>query len=347
LSQQDTSEEKTLPPSAKKLREARRKGQIPHSKEMISAVLTVTAFGYLLVRFNLLFNQLGDGLLAAPSLLDQPFPEAAAVLTDRLGGDFAWTVAPFVALLVVAAVVSNIVINGGILAAFDPIQPKMDRLDPIAGFKRMFSAKNLIELLKTLLKVIVVGWVSLLIVASSLQALVEVPTCGLLCAGPILRWLLQPLLLSAAGTFLVLGGIDIGVQRWLFRRDMRMTKSEQKRERKESDGDPMIRRQHKQDRRSGLAFKTGLRNATFIIRSSDVALALRYAAPDATVPVLVARGAGGGALLLLDEARALNLPVVFDADTVALVAPRLKVGRMISQDMFNPMIGCMREAGLL
>ncbi len=347
MSDKDTSEEKTLPPSAKKLREARHKGQIAHSKEMVTAAVTATAFGYLLIRFLLLFTQLSDGLLAVPGLLDRPFADAAAALLARLASNVVWAVAPFIGLLVVVAILGNVVVNGGALAALDPVMPKLDRLDPIAGMKRLFGMKNLVELLKSVGKLAAIGALTTFLIAGSLQTLAELPACGLLCAGPILRGLLQPLLLTVAGMFLVLGGLDVGLQRWLFRRDMRMTKSEQKRERKESEGDPMIRNQHRQDRRSGMALKSGLRNATFIIRGSDVALAMRFAAPDATVPILVARGNQEGAFHLLEEAKSFNLPVVFNAEAVALVAPRLKVGRMISQDMFDPVIACMREAGVL
>lgn len=347
MSSQETSEEKTLPPSAKKLREARRKGQIARSKEMVSAVVTTAAFAYLLAGFVGVFDALRDGLLDVPALLGRPFAEAVAPLATRLAGDIVLTVTPFVVLIVVAAVITNLIVNGGALAALDPIAPKMDRLDPVAGFKRMFGLKNVVELLKSIGKLAVVGSLTAYLIAVSLQALVELPPCGVLCAGPLLRTLVQPLLLASAAIFVVLGGLDIGLQRWLFNRDMRMTRSEQKRERKESEGDPTIRSQHRQDRRSGLALKTGLRNATFVIRNGDTALAMRFTAPDALVPVLVARATQEGAALLLDEARLLRLPVIFSPEAVAAVIPRLKVGRMITQDMFNPVIGCMREAGLI
>lgn len=347
MSGQDTSEEKTLPPSAKKLRDARKKGQIARSKEMVGAVVTMAGFAYLLARFALLFGQVSDGLLTVPTLVDKPFAEALTPLLSRLAGDVAWSVAPLVGLLVTVAVVVNVVVNGGALAAVDPVLPKMDHLDPVAGLKRLVGMKNLVELLKALGKVAVVGGLTAFLIGGSLQALAELPACGLVCAGPVVRGLLQPLLMTVSGVFLVVGSLDIGLQRWLFRRDMRMTKSEQKRERKESEGDPTIRNRHRQDRRSSLALKTGLRHATFVIRSGDVALAMRYAAPDALVPLLVARGLQEGAILLLREARALDLPVIFNAEAVALVAPHLKVGRMITQEMFNPVIGCMREAGLL
>jgi type III secretion protein U len=221
----------------------------------------------------------------------------------------------------------------------------MQRLDPVAGLKRMFGTRSLIELVKSAFKVGAVGILAYVIVRAALQTLVEIPVCGLRCAAPIFGALLSPLLFTSAGLFLLLGGLDIGVQRWLFHRDMRMTKSEQKRERQESHGNPMIKRWHQQNRRAS-GPRTGLRNATFLIRSADTVLAMRYVAPDALVPILVARGTQDAAFALLDEAKTLDLPVVFDAAAVALVT-RLKVGRMITPDMFLPLIDCMREAGVI
>ncbi len=347
VSGSDTSEERTLPPSAKKLRDAREKGQIAQSRELVAAAVTATAFGYLSVRFLPLFARLSDSLRAVPGLYDQPFATAAAILASRLARDLALAVTPLLGLLVAIAILSNIAVNGGLFVAIDPVVPKMERLDPVAGFKRMFGMATLMELLKSIFKVAAIAILTCIIIGGALQALVEIPACGLRCAAPVFEKLLSPLIFASVGLFLLLGGFDIGLQRWLFYRQMRMTKTEQKRERKESDGDPMIRRQRLQDRRKSFGSKTGLRNATFLIRSADTVLAMRYAAPDATVPILVARGTRENASKLLNEAKTLNLPVVFDAAAVALVAPRLKVGRMVTPDIFEPVIACMHQAGIL
>jgi type III secretion protein U len=148
------------------------------------------------------------------------------------------------------------------------------------------------------------------------------------------------------GLLLLFGAFDIGVQRWLFRRELRMTKSELKREQKDSHGNPAIKRWHRQNRGRSTP-RTGLRNATFLIRSPDTVLALRYAAPDAMVPILVARGTQEDASGLLEEAKTLNLPVVFNAAVAAMIASRLKVGNMIVADMFELVIACMREGGVI
>ena len=338
----------TLPASAKKLREARKKGQIARSREMVTAVVTITAVIYLSAEAGTLFDGLKAGAVAAADLTPAPFAESAARLGQRLGVQLLWMVGPFVGLLVIAAVLANVAVNGGALAAIDPVLPKMERLDPIEGFKRLFSLRNMSDLIKSVLKVALIGTAASTIIVLSLQNLVEQPACGLLCAGPLLRGLLRPLLVAVCGFFLVLGALDIGLQRWLFGRDMKMTKTEDKRERKEMHGDPLIKSQHRQEQRAALrvAVRTGLRNATFVVRSADLVLAFRYAKPDAMVPVLVARGVADGAPVLLDEARAARLPVVLDADA-ARAFSRLKVGQMVGKDSFEIVISCMRQAGIM
>lgn len=342
----DTSEEKSLPPSDKKLREARKKGQISHSKEMVTAIVTTAAFGYLMIRGGDMFARLHDGLAAVPDLQDRPFDQAVSALAVRLLVDVASALIPLIGLIVASAILANVVVNGGVLAALDPVLPKMERLDPIAGFKRMFALRNLAEVLKSVVKVLVLGGLTIYLIHGALQALVELPVCGARCIGGVIGALLVRLLVIISGVFILLGGFDIGLQKWLFSRDMRMTKSEQKREHKESLGDPLIKRQRAQERR-GNRSKSGLRNATFIIRSADVALALRYANPDALVPVLVAKGVDEGARAVLDEARQFGLPVVFDTATANSMAPKLKVGGLIPQEMFQAVIACMHEAKIL
>ena len=348
MSGKSGSEEKTLPASAKKLREARKKGQIARSRELVTAVVTITAVAYLFARAGRLFGDLRDGAMAAADATGAPFAESVQHLGRLLGVQFVWMIGPFIGLLATAAVLSNVAVNGGALAAIDPVLPKMERLDPVEGFKRLVSLRNLADLIKSVLKLLLIGTAAGVIIALSLQAMLEQPSCGLQCAAPLLRGLLRPLLVAVCGFFLVLGALDIGLQRWLFGRDMKMTKTEQKRERKEMDGDPLIKNQHRLQFRTGLraSARTGLRNATFVIRSTDLALAFRYAKPDAMVPVLVARGAAEGAPVLLDEARAARLPVVLDPIAVRAFA-RLKVGQMVGKDSFPLVIACMQQAGLM
>ncbi len=124
------------------MREAREKGQIAHSKEAISALVTTAAFGYLLIRVPVLFRQLSDGLFTVPGLYDQPFTLASTALIGRVGVDVALAIVPLIGLIVAVAIIGNIVVDSGIVVATDPILPKMERLDPVAGLKRMFEIEK-------------------------------------------------------------------------------------------------------------------------------------------------------------------------------------------------------------
>lgn len=342
----DSSEEKSLPASEQKISKAREKGQIPHSREMVTAAVTVSCFGYLMLRAPAFATYLEDGLSSLPSAYDAPFLEAVGTIGARLGLDALAALLPLIGLIVGAAVATNIVTNGGLVVSLDPISPDPAKLNPVEGFKRMFNLKSLLELVKSLLKLVVASYLVFQLIEGALQALVEIPACGLSCGISVLGELLKRMFLIMSGLFLTLGALDIGVQKWLFMRDQRMTLTERKRERKDSEGDPHIKNQHRKERRTDGA-KTGVRNANFAIRSADVVLAMRYTQKDAPVPVLIARGTEEGYYPLLGELRALGVPIVFDSAAVLSISPRLKVGGLITNEMFAPVINCMHMAGML
>jgi type III secretion protein U len=342
----NSSEEKTLPASDKKLREARKKGQVPHSREMVTAAVSVVSFGYLMLRAPDLAASFEARLAALPDTYDLPFTTAIETVTRQLSVEAFAALLPMIGLVVIVAVVTNVVINGGLVVSLHPITPDANHINPVTGFGRMFSMRNVLELVKSIIKLAVVIFLVCRLIEGALQASVEIPACGLSCGISVLGALLKRLLLVMAGLFLVLGALDIGIQKWLFMRDQRMTLTEQKRERKDSDGNPEIKKQHRRGRQAGGA-KTGLGNANFAIRSPTVVLAMRYTITDAPVPVLVARGIESGVEPLLAELRSLGVPIVFDSAAVASIAPGLKVGEAISKEMFQPVIACMREAGVL
>ena len=349
MSEKGTTEEKTLPASPRKLKLAREKGQIARSRELVTACTTIAGLAIVAVRAPAVFDQIAasttlTGRLAA----DEPFATVLATVVPQLGLVAAGLLGPLIVLLIAAALVSNLAVNGGLVFAIDPVLPQLERLDPIAGLQRLVALRNWIELIKTLLKLAVVVSTAVLLLRGAAAPLVELPACGLLCAPGLVRALVQPLLIAACLGFLLMGCFDIGIQRWLFRRDMRMSKTEQKRERKEQEGDPLIKRRSKREHRASANSRSraGIRNATFVIRSGSVTCAMRYAHPDAQVPILVARARGETASVLADSARALNIPVIYDPSVTASI-DKLKVGMMITKAMFPPVIACMREARVL
>lgn len=343
------SEERTLPPTARKLRQARRRGEVARSRELVTAVVTLAAAGALAWTGPRAFEQFGDAVGAAASLEGEPFGAALRLLLPRLAWAGLEALGPLLVLVVGAALLAGTVSNGGLVFATSQVAPKFERLDPVKGFGRLFKLRSLLELAKSALKLAVVLGVCAVLLRAAVGALVQVPACGLGCLPGVLRGALLPLLAGCCGAFLLLGLLDVGLQRWLFRRDQRMTPSEHKRDRRDSEGNPelLARRKRERQEEAQLGARTGVRQATFVVRSREVALALRYVRGETNVPILVARAGADRAPGLAAEARRRGVPVVFDPEATAAIAGAAQVGRMIPRAVFVHAIKCMKEAGVL
>lgn len=342
------SEAKVLPPSAKKLRDARRKGQVATSREFIGAAGSAAALGYVALRGPWLVEAARGVADAAAAQSALPWQQALPALLSRVASVAAGFVLPLLGLIVLCVLAASVVSNGGVVFSVDPLLPKLERINPVAGFGRIASVRNAVNGIKTVLKFIVVG-VAVLLLRSAARPLAELPACGLGCVPGLTGALFGPLLLTAIMLFLVLGTIDLRLQRFLFRREMRMTLTERKRERQEAEGNPLIKSARRQERHAALRshVRSGVRNATFVIRAEGIALGLRYSPPDVLVPVLVARARGEAAAALLEEASLANLPTVLNPEVATLLSARMQVGGPLSKELFAPVIACMREAGVL
>ena len=345
----DTSESKEIPASAKKLREARRKGQVANSKDFVGAIATVTALFYVALRGPDLFAQLSAALSDTATLSEKPLDIALSLILHRLEGLFIGFVLPLLALLFFGVFVAALIGNGGMIFSADPLAPKFERINPVSGFQRIFSLRNIIDGLKIVLKFVAVLCTLILVVKSDVQFLVHLPACGPTCVPAAVKGMVWPLLLSAIFCFLILGCFDLGIQRLLFRREMRMTRTEQKKELKNSEGNPLIKRAQRQERRAAMGsnVRMGLKHATFVVYDAEGALAFQYAPPGVLVPALVARSGRTGLSEFLGDAKSAGIPVVEDAESARFLASRVPLGSALPRDAFQTAIFCMRKAGVI
>jgi type III secretion protein U len=330
----DQSEEKTLPASDKKLRDARRKGQVPHSKDIVSALTFVAAIGYVLLAWAEIADQLRRLLDVVATAAARPFPDVAA---------------PALALAVDIVLRSSLVLGAfGPVLAFEPLQPKLERINPAEGLKRLFSVKSLVEFLKTLLKLLIVAPILWLVLRGTVQAFFETPACGSGCFGPLLRAALAALARTAAVCFVGFGLLDLILQRRLFMREMRMTQTEAKREHKNMEGDPHIRHEQQRLRRRLMAgsARIGLRYATFAVVYRQQIVALRFQQGEMSAPHVVAKGRGGNGTMMIAETRQRGIAIAEDANLVASLY-RQDIGTPIQVGLFGPVAAAMRRTGVL
>lgn len=334
--------EKTEQPSAKRLRDARRKGQFPRSRLLASASATLGGLLGLGFGLPLAAARLRVWTADLMSLNDDAFaPSAAAdalliallLCGPSLAGAFVGAAIPAVAF-------------AGFQLQFDEAAPKLERIDPIGGMKRVFSLRQLAEMGRALLVCAIVTW----IVWSDGSALAsEVFRVSWLDGDAaviaILR-LLEPIAVKCAAVLVALGFADYMLARRRHIKDQMMSKEEVKREYKESEGDPHHKGQRKAMHRSlaqgGPA--RGVQKATaIVVNPTHIAVAIRYDETECDAPYLVGKGREEDALAIRSEAKRLGIPVVKDIP-LARSLINYDVGEEIPEELYRAAAAVLQVA---
>jgi type III secretion protein U len=343
------SEEKSLPASAKKLRDARKKGQLPKSQDLVTGMVILACSLCVVVLAPDIHARAQALLLEAGRIYVEPFEQVWPRLRSLGLSVLLAATLPLFAVTVATVILTNIIVMRGMVFSADPIKSKYERVDPVSGFKRVFSMRSVIEFLKALVKLSAVAVAFVIVYRLGLQRLMESPYCGFPCLYATFLGLLQPLVITAIIAFLVVGGCDVLMQRWLFSREMRMTKSEHKRELKDTDGNPMIRRERQRLRRDmqSLSAKRGLNHASVVIgESGQWVVGLRYVRGETPVPVIVCRAEPGQAESMLKEARQLRLPHVLNGALAQRIAQRA-AGEAVPENTFQAVADILVGARLI
>ncbi|TWA90222.1 EscU/YscU/HrcU family type III secretion system export apparatus switch protein [Bradyrhizobium stylosanthis] len=342
----DSGEEKKLPPTPKKLRQARKKGQIPRSNDFVSALSICAGFGCLCLRAGSIEDVWREGVQLVDKLQGQPFNSAVQQALVGLIELSMISVGPIIGAAVAAGILASVLANGGLTLSVEPLKPSLEKLDPIKGLKRLFSQRSLVELCKSLIKVFVLGAILLFTVIATWKALVYLPICGLGCFGFVFKEF-KFVIEIAAGAFLIGGLTDLLIQRWLFLRDMRMTQSEAKRETKEQEGNPQIKGEHRRLRReSANEAPLGIHRATLILTGPAILIGLRYVRGETGVPVLVCRAEGEPASRLVDQARTLHLSIIRDPALARQLIRKATMGKAVPMECFERVAQAVFAAGL-
>jgi type III secretion protein U len=343
------TEEKSLPASQKKLRDARRKGQVPHSRDLVSGVTLTLILIYLWLTWPTLADRVVELVNTVSGDADLPFAETAS-RSVRLSLELLLlTSLPLLAVLVVGDFIAGIAGTLGPAFSFEPLKPKFERINPAEGLKRIFSARNVVEFTKSAVKVALLGTAFFVVLRGALQSLFEIPVCGVWCLTTETLQAAKPLAAIAAVIFLAIGLFDLLIQRQLFLRDMRMTRTENKRERKELEGDPLIRRERRRHRIlqvAGGLVSVGISRAVIAIMHGNQVVGIRYRTGETPVPFVVCKADGEAGAAMLAELRERGIPIVDDADFVATLSAKHKPGDMVDAELFSAVARALVAAGI-
>ncbi len=332
-------EERTEPASPRRREEARERGQVARSADLSSAVILLAA----VLALNLLGRRLAGGLFASTASvlagLGTVGGDPASLLHEYAGafGAVFMGFLPFVAIVLVAALGANL-LQVGFLFTTQPLAPRFDRIDPVAGLGRIFSLRGLIRLASGLLKVAIVGVVVLWTVWAERERLLTLSGRGfeqILGTGTELMLALS---LRAALALLVLAVLEYGGQKWQFERELRMSRQEVREELRRYEGDPRIR-----ERRRALQRQLALQRmmllvpkaAVVITNPTHLAVAVRYEKDAMEAPVVVAKGAEALAHCIRSTALEHGIPVVELKDLARALYRSVDVGQAIPPDLYK------------
>lgn len=327
------SSQRTEPATPRRRQEARRRGQVARSADLSqgAALLAAVAVGSLVVPSG--FHRLAtytQGVLARPDP-----GRLAQLAADGVVAGLA-VAGPVVGAALVAGVAVGFAQTGGLFTA-KPLEPQLDRLNPIRALERLFSLRSVAELVKALLKLTAVAvavWAPLKGAAAGARAVAPSPAelAGQLGATA------QAVALRGAVALFVVGALDYLYQRLEYERSLRMTRQEVREDLRETEGDPLVRSRQRSRQRE-LARRRMLRDvprATVVVTNPvHLAVALRYAPKEAPAPVVVAKGAGVVADRIREIARRHGVPVVSNPPLARSLYRSVPLGRMIPPALYH------------
>lgn len=337
--------EKTEPATSKKLNDIRKEGQVAKSKELITAVSLMSLF----IILKIYLSKLGTGLI---DVYTQVYNSISKVVDDSYNGlpirtagsvmqqviiDMIKLVIPILLVAIVIAILGNMLQQKWMVTA-KPLQPKFSKISPISGFKRMFSVRQLVELIKSIAMISIIMIVVYNTVKSKMNILLTFYDVGLNTALSTIGSIIIDLGIKISAVFLIVGFADLFYQKIKFKNDNMMTKQEIKDEFKNTEGDPQVKGQIKRRMQevSRRRMMQQLPEADVVITNpTHFAVALKYEPDAGKAPVVIAKGADYLAFQIKDKAKEYNIAIVENKPLARILYHNIDIGMEIPPELYQ------------
>jgi flagellar biosynthetic protein FlhB len=306
--------DKTEAPTSSRIHDARERGQVARSIELNAAVALISGIWLLSGPGKNLAQAMGD--LIKYSVANLPTYEITDLwLRQSLYKDFSFIIGPLAELILamlVIGVLTTLVQTGFLWSSKRPFFDS-SRLNPLNGFKRIFSLQGTVEMFKSMLKLVLVGWPVYTFLQSNVGSILRLIQMPL--SDGIKEWssLAFSLMWRVAGAYIVLAAADYAYQRWNYTRQLRMSKQEVMDDLKRSEGDPFMRGRIRQQQRrmAHSRMMTRVPQADVIVTNpTHYAVAIIYESGKMEAPIVVAKGAFLVAQRIVDIAKNNNVPII-------------------------------------
>ncbi|MDA1353046.1 MAG: flagellar biosynthesis protein FlhB [bacterium] len=289
----EDSGDKTEEPTPHKLREARNKGQIAKSKEFTSAILLLASF-YTLKGFAMtMWGKMSGLSVSVFSVLGEPFSGALAgfFMREGLKVTFSVLMPLFLVIMILAIILEALQTN--FLISAEPLAPKLDNINPISGFKKFFSLKQYVELIKSLIKMSIVIALLYFIIRDEYFIITQSQVRNIWLIMGKVGAIVMKVVTQIGVAYFFIALLDFVYQRYEFIKSMRMTKKEIKEEYKRLEGDPTVKqRQREAQRNMAQGRQMGAVPGADVVVTNPVhvAVALKYDQNENRAPIVLAKG---------------------------------------------------------
>jgi type III secretion protein U len=331
----EDSGEKTQKATPKKIRDARKKGQVGQSQDLSSLLVLAVVTEVALMLADRSMQKLGDMVLFPVSRLDVPFVRAMEETLVHAGS----VLAGFTLMTVGIAIAMRLLatwMQFGFLFAPEALHPDPNRLNPVNHAKQMFSGQSLMNMFMGLVKAVFIGAVLYLITKPALGSLIGLVNGSLQNYWQGLASLFRHIMHVCLGILLVLAAVDFGLQKYFFAKRLRMSEEEVRKEFKELEGDPHVKMHRRSLAKELVEQPAGESRQVesadmLVVNPTHFAVALFYRPEETPLPQLIQKGVDADARALIERAKAAGVPVI-QCVWLARTIYREEVGHFIPRE---------------
>jgi flagellar biosynthetic protein FlhB len=331
--------EKTEPATPHKRQEARKKGQVFKSNDLNSAVIILAVFTVIYFGFPYMLNTLRDFIrefLISKSIVELTPAMVNAIFLEALNVSVKITW-PILAVALVAGLASNL-FQVGFIFSSEPLGMKLERLNPVEGFKRIFSKRAMVELLKSLFKLGITAYIVYQLGIKYQQAFPAMMDMEANRMTQVMIKIIFEMAMKIGAALLVLGVLDYIYQRWEHENTLKMSKHEVKEEYKQMEGHPQLKARQKQKQREMAMSRmmSEVPKADVVITNpTHFAVALRYVAEHMDAPVVVAKGQNLVAQRIKEIARESKVEIVEERELARELYYFCDLGMAIPENLYQ------------
>ncbi|MGI6683992.1 MAG: flagellar biosynthesis protein FlhB [Bacillota bacterium] len=329
--------EKRFPATPKRKQDARKKGQVLKSQELTSALMLLALVGVLRFWLPQMLEKLNQVFRFVYSFSHEWDIRTVAAIMTQLCLQFFFMLAPiFLAAFLMAFLVNYLQV--GFLLTFEPLKPKLSRLSPIQGVKRMFGVKAWAQLIKALLKVVIIGYFLYAVVRDNFKVFAVLQHLSVRESTALIGEILFEMAWKVALAFVMVAILDFLYQWWEYTKELKMSHEEIKEEYKQMEGDPYIKAEVKKKQRS-LATRRmmeDLKQADVVITNpTHLAVAIKYDPAKFEAPYVLAKGQGQIAQKIKELAREQNIVIMENKPLARALYNQVEIGQVVPKELYQ------------